>query len=108
MLGCSPALGYCWPSLSGEVRSAVDRPRRLYTERPRSGILRSSSSEVAAWYTKIGLLADAPNTGCLLPWRIIRTVVLPILPGGPFLCMQGRARLRRQATANTRQTYRSF
>ena len=24
------------------------------------------------------------NTGCLLPWRIIRSVVLPIIPGGPF------------------------
>src|SRR5215218_5958872 len=41
--------------------------------------------EVAALYTKIGLLADAPNTECLLPWRIIRAVFLPILPGGPFL-----------------------
>ena len=51
---------------------------------PGRGILRSSSSELAAWYTKIGLLVDAPNTGCLLPCRIIRTVVLPILPGGPF------------------------
>src|SRR5215211_2400313 len=29
--------------------------------------------EVAALYTKIGLLADAPNTECLLPWRIVRT-----------------------------------
>jgi hypothetical protein len=62
---------------------------------PRSrGVLRSFSSEAAAWYTKIGLLADAPSIGCLLPWRVIRTVVLPILPGGPFLCMQGCARLR--------------
>jgi hypothetical protein len=41
-------------------------------------------SEVAACYTKIGLLDDAPSTGCLLQWRIIRTVVLPILPGGPL------------------------
>src|SRR5215216_1607417 len=53
--------------------------------------------EVAALYTKIGLLADAPNTECLLPWRIIRAVFLPILPGGPFLLhSQGRVRLRRQ------------
>src|SRR5215218_1642637 len=56
----------------------------LFTRVRGSGILRSSSSELAAWYTKIGLLADAPNTVCSLPWRVIRTVVLPILPGGPF------------------------
>src|SRR5215204_833560 len=59
-------------------------PHLIFTRVRGREILRSSSSEVAAWYTKIGLLADAPNTWCLLPWRVIRTVVLPILPGGPF------------------------
>src|SRR5829696_7228199 len=88
--------------------TARHRSEGLFTGVLRRGILRSSSLEVAAWYTKMGLLVDAPNTGCLLPCRIIRTVVLPILPGGPFLCMQGRARLRRRATANICQTYRAF
>jgi hypothetical protein len=56
----------------------------LFIQPRRGGILRCFSSEVAAGYTKIGLLVDAPNTVCLLPWSVIRTVVLPILPGGPF------------------------
>src|SRR5215212_4496854 len=78
----------------------------LFTQVRGRVILRSSPSEVAALYTKIGLLADAPNTECLLQWRIIRAAFLPILPGGPFL-MRARSCSAWWATANARWTHRA-
>ena len=81
----------------------------LIHERHGSRILRSSSSELAAGYTKIGLLVDAPNTGCSLPWRILRTVVLPILPGGPFyVCKVVLLFVRKQPLIPVRRIAPSF
>jgi len=56
------------PSYGRALSTPVRGRSVLRTTSPTDGVLRSSSAEVAHRHTKIVLLADAPNTSCLLAW----------------------------------------